>query len=407
MRLFILILLLIILQGCSSNTNIPPTEEVYLVMWNESSYGYMDASGSQIISPQYTYAMPFSEGLAGVNVGGSFRKRNMPTDGKWGFIDIEGNFIINPIFYSPPVSGAFYDPDSIALAAHEAYIFSEGLAAAVVAGKGATKREWVYVNKKGEEVFRNSDIRSARRFRQGLANVYVYRRGRGRWGYINAYGEMIIEPQFLLPADFRQGFALVVKEDQEKMLIDRKGYRYLPQYDILTYFINGYGAVRPNWYGERVDPSEKRKTQLVNIHGAPMMEADFDWIGMYGHGLAPALVGSKLGNSLSYPEIPSATIDVGGKWGFINLKGEFIINPKYQHARGFKEELAAVKLGGLWGYLHRDRSMITDFEFRWAGFFNKGVAPVRLGPIHGDYDGRYAYIDRGGNVIWIEPEPLN
>lgn len=406
MRRLIPLLLPLILWGCQKQLT-QDNEEIYLVKWNETYFGFMDKAGNEIIAPQYAYALPFSEGLAGVNIGGTFRKRKMPTDGKWGFINLRGELVINPKFYSPPVRGAFYNPDSFAIAAHEAYIFSEGLAAVRVESSNSRSGEWAYINKKGEIKIQNPNIKSARAFNEGLANVFVkYGNRPGRWGYINGYGEMVIEPRFLFPANFRQGFALVVNASGEKILIDKKGFRYLPQFDILTHFINGYGTVRPKWLGEPSNLGDRRRTQLVNIHGAPMTDSAFDWVGMYGSGLAPALVGSKIGNPIVYPQTLSPTADEGGKWGYINLKGEFKINPKFENARGFREGLAAVKQGGLWGYIRPDESMITQYEFRWASFFENGIAPVRLGPIHGDYDGRFAYIDKYGDVIWIEPEHL-
>ncbi|MCI4671599.1 MAG: WG repeat-containing protein [Bacteroidia bacterium] len=407
MRFLLVLLISLSVLGCR-NRFTQTDSEIYLVKWNERQFGFMDSRGNEVIAPQYSFAMPFSEGLAGVNIGGNFRKRKMPTDGKWGFINLKGEFIINPKFYSPPVFGGFYNPDSFAYAAHQAYLFSEGLAAVCVESNNSRSSEWAYINKKGEIKIRKAEIRSARAFNEGLANVYIKTKDmrRGLWGYINSYGEMVIEPRFLFPANFRQGFALVVNQKGEKILIDKKGFRYLPQYQILTHFINGYGTVRPKWIGEASNIGDNRKTLLVNIHGAPMTESEFDWVGMYGSGLAPALVGSKIGNPVVYPQTLSTTAEAGGKWGYINLKGHFIINPQYENARGFREGFAAVKSGGLWGYIRENGSMITEHEFRWAGFFENGISPVRLGPIHGDYDGRFAYIDNDGDVIWIEPEHL-
>jgi len=83
--------------------------------------GYMDQTGSIVISPEYEYACRFSEGLAGV------RK-----DGKWGFIDKTGKTII-PFEYdcANPVNEM---------------LFSEGLAAVRKDSK------FGYIDKTGEAV---------------------------------------------------------------------------------------------------------------------------------------------------------------------------------------------------------------------------------------------------------------
>ncbi len=45
-------------------------------------YGYIDKTGKYVINPQFDYAGSFSEGLAVVEIGG-----------KWGYIDKTGKFI--------------------------------------------------------------------------------------------------------------------------------------------------------------------------------------------------------------------------------------------------------------------------------------------------------------------------
>ncbi|MEO0896209.1 MAG: WG repeat-containing protein [Bacteroidota bacterium] len=393
-RLILFPFLLLLLGGCNNQSR-TVRDDIYLVAWDNYSFGYIDASGSAVISPQYAYAMPYGEKLAAVNVGGTFNKRRMPTDGKWGFIKMNGEFAINPIYYSPPTVGSPYDPASLAMANHDGYVFSENRAAV------RTANEWVYIDRLGNTKIQNNKIKSARAFHDGLANVYM----NGRWGYIDTLGNVIIYPQFKYAADFHQGRALVVNEQNEKMIINRRGLRQLPQYRILNHFENGFATVRPYWKGENPNEVERRKTLLINTHGAPMTPKDFDWIGHFGEDMAPALVGSKLGNPISYPQALGPTGEAGGKWGYIDLKGKFKINPAFEDARGFSEGFAAVKNGGLWGYMRPNQSMLTGYEFRWAGFFKNGLAPVILGPIHNDYSDQFAYIDTDGDIIWIEPQP--
>ena len=72
-------------------------------------YGYMDKDGNVVINPQFDRADDFSEGLARVRIGDE-------KTGKWGYIDKEGKFVINPQFDC-------------------AEDFSEGLAKVKVGGK--------------------------------------------------------------------------------------------------------------------------------------------------------------------------------------------------------------------------------------------------------------------------------
>jgi hypothetical protein len=60
-------------------------------------WGYIGLDGKFIISPKFDWALPFSEGLAAVNVGGTSSGGNI-SGGKWGFIDVHGSYQINPTY---------------------------------------------------------------------------------------------------------------------------------------------------------------------------------------------------------------------------------------------------------------------------------------------------------------------
>jgi hypothetical protein len=389
-----LLIVWLLLGGCEfASAPSVPREPQLRVIWQGDRYGYMYANGETAISPQFDYAMPFGEDLAGVNVGGHPRNGHLPLDGKWGFVNPQGQFIINPKYYSPPEAGAPFDPDEFARIQHEAYIFSEGLAAV------RTESEWLYINQRDEVVIRDPRIESPRCFREGLANVYLNR----RWGYIDKTGAFVIEPQFLYPANFIDGQAMVVNEDGRVLIINRQGKVLLPQYRIETRFYEGVARVKPRFRGEKIDPRRNRFYTLVDTAGRFLFEPEFDYVGRFGSGMAPVLIGSRAGDPLTQPEPLKPTEEPGGRWGWVNRRGVIIKNPRYQEAKGFHEGIGAVKQGGLWAYIDENFNRITDYEFRWVDYFHQGLAEVRLGPIHGDYDGRYAYIDRNGEIIWIEP----
>lgn len=366
------------------------------VIWQGSRYGYIDREGEVAISPRFSFAMPFSEDMGAVNVGGTAREPgHLPMNGKWGFVDREGRFLINPKYYSPPDVGAPYDVDQLAQAQHEAYIFSEGLAAVRL-----EDQRWVYINPKDSVVIDRKDIRIPRCFREGLANVYNGR----RWGYIDKTGEYLIDPQFLYPADFQNGRAFVVNGNGRRYLIDQQGNPMLPYYRIESPFYNGVALVRPGFMGEDHTVMENRSYTLIDTAGRFLFEPEFDYIGRWGNEMAPVLVGSIAGDPVSHPAPVEPTEVLGGKWGFVNKRGRLIRPPVYQEAKGFSEGIAAIKSGGLWAYVDEEFNLLTGYEFRWVDYFHNGIAEVRLGPIHGDYDGRYAYINSQGDVIWIEPD---
>ena len=118
--------------------------------------GFIDKTGIMVIQPQFDLALSFSEGLAGVKVGGD--------GGKFGYIDKTGKFIINPQFVS----------------SNE---FSEGLASVEVDGK------WGFIDKTGKIVIQ-PQFEFAVSFSGGMAAVQLAQ----KWGFINKEGKFVVNP---------------------------------------------------------------------------------------------------------------------------------------------------------------------------------------------------------------------
>src|SRR3989338_10974146 len=85
-----------------------------------------------------------------------------------------------------------------------------------------------------------------------------------------------------------------------------------------------------------------------------------------------------------------------GKWGFINVKGEFVIQPSFEAADDFNEGLARVMIGGKWGYIDAKGQTAIEPKYSDAGDFAEGLAPVEL-------DGKWGYIDPKGEFA-IKPQ---
>jgi hypothetical protein len=60
-----------------------------------------------------------------------------------------------------------------------------------------------------------------------------------------------------------------------------------------------------------------------------------------------------------------AAVDVGGKWGYIDRTGKYVVNPQFDSADPFSEGLATVKLGSKWGYV--DESGVSGAMERKTG----------------------------------------
>jgi len=158
------------------------------------------------------------------------------------------------------------------------------------------------------------------------------------------------------------------------------------------------------------------KAGYIDGSGKMVIEARFDFARDFAEGRAAVNIGSdELGNGGKWGyidtagryilepqlvEMPSrmpgliaatrpaegfseglAAVLVSGEWGFIDLTGEMAISPRYQDELGlgagpFREGLARVRVGGRWGYVDGTGKLVIAPRFWYAGNFSEGLAPV-------------------------------
>lgn len=81
-----------------------------------------------------------------------------------------------------------------------------------------------------------------------------------------------------------------------------------------------------------------------------------------------------------------------------------IISPVYEEVRDFSEGLAAVKKNGLWGYIDEKGNVVLDFKYLIAHSFSEEKAVVLTQESNLDKNGRkvlsiyWGFIDRKGNI---------
>lgn len=398
-------------SGCDDTS-----EVVYPMLYavrEGRSYGFINEGGDMTVSPIYSYAVDFSEGLGAVNIGGTPFRDDMPTNGKWGFVNEYGTFVINPKYY-PPKNGAFPgDPDRMSLIMHEGYQFSEGLAA--VCMEDGT---WQYINNKDQVVIGKKQglyIRSARKFSEGYAAVYIKNdlTGKWAWGYIDKRGTIRIEPQYLFPVNFHQGHAMVMDMSRRTFCINEQGEAIFRQFRFETGFNDSIAVIREGEKinGERIGYNRFGRMGLMQAKSDSnltlLVSPQFDVIGRYAEGLAPVLIGSDITrnrDTLSTPEEVILYRRVGGKWGYINKNGRIVLNPVFDEAKGFYNGRAAVRSGVLWGYIDNNGSSIGTAEFKYVSPFRGTLARVRYPSTINNYENRLALINREGEVVWSQPE---
>lgn len=122
-------------------------------------------------------------------------------------------------------------------------------------------------------------------------------------------------------------------------------------------------------------------------------------IGMTGCGSKEEKNGSSNSGNL-YP------IQDGSKWGYVNEKGKMVIEPEYDSAYGFYEELAAVVKDNKMGYINNKGEYVIEpqfelppesraYDFFYSSNFKDGIARVYTGSINS-----CIYIDKTGKNIF-------
>ncbi len=202
---------------------------------------------------------------------------------------------------------------------------------------------------------------------------------KGKFGFINAIGEMVIQPQYDdCHYQFSEGMA-AVKVGETWGFIDRLNRMVIqPQFDSACAFQGGLAAVGTGqpFVGER-------KWGYVNKTGQ--------------YEIAPR-------NDLPYSGFHDGRLHVKreGKWGYLDRTGEEVIACRYADANPFSEGLAAVQLNDHeGGFIHPDGT--------WA-IRLKGVVPHRAygfsDGLAGALDtkaGKFGFINKQGDFV-IPPQ---
>ena len=94
------------------------------------------------------------------------------------------------------------------------------------------------------------------------------------------------------------------------------------------------------------------------------------------------------------------------KWGYINVEGEFEIEPKFEMASYFSEGVAPVYIGdelaGEWSYIDQKGNIVFTLpeEYSYPGSFSEGLATFVWEEKEGE--GAFGYLDKKGDVV-IDP----
>lgn len=264
------------------------------------------------------------------------------TDSGYGYIDKRGEFVIKPDF-------------------KHALPFSNGLAGVVVENMVPS-----YINHKGKIQIEVADAKWARSFFEDRAAVLI----NDKWGFIDRSGNIIIDPQFVEVAYFSNGLCAVIIDENERLwaYIDKQGEIVInPQFKTASAFSEDVASVSTDGqvYG------------YINTEGSIEINMEFTECKDFRNGLA--------------------VVRTGSKYGLINKKGEYQVNPKFDYLYPARDEpIFAFRLGENWGYANSKGKYVIDPQFFEASVFFDGIA---LFQIESSSDSNFGIIDKKGKIL--------
>lgn len=200
------------------------------------------------------------------------------------------------------------------------------------------------------------------RFHNGVAKVSK----KGKYGFINQYGEVVIPFDYDWADGFQEGAARVSK-GKKFGAIDKKGQTIIPiQYDWIGRFNEGLARV---FLDDKVAYFNPKNQIVVDFH--------FDYGGDFEEGLA--------------------IVSKAGKWGFIDKKGQEVVPLQFEALLNFHEGLAAAKMNNRWGFINQQGAWEIPPQFNDVHSFVEGRAIVRL-------KNRNFEIDSSGKCVAFCPE---
>jgi hypothetical protein len=84
-------------------------------------------------------------------------------------------------------------------------------------------------------------------------------------------------------------------------------------------------------------------------------------------------------------------------YGFINTKGEVIVEPQFDSAEAFSDGMSLIGIGGKYGYINKNGDIVIEPQFhrRSIADFSEGFAVIAV-------DKKYTFIDKQGEIAFAE-----
>lgn len=256
-----------------------------------------------------------------------------------------------------------------------------------LAGINLATKGWGFTDKTGKVVI-EPQFEGAGSFSEALAPVVI----RGKWGFIDKTGRVVIKPEYDMAYEFSEGVAVAVKGD-EGFLIDKTGRKILSRNNNQVGLDVGHDPRLSEGLIAAYDCA-KRKIGFLDVAGDFVIEPKFVQAETFSEGLARVAVGGADGEE---------------RLGFIDRSGQFVIPPVFntdaefqRNSTNFSEGLASLTEGlnptvteeAKYVYIDKKGAIVLHTRFFFAGPYRDGLAAV-----YDEVSDKWGFIDKLGQVV--------
>jgi hypothetical protein len=385
---------------------------VYVKDPETNRYGYMDKTGKWVLKPIYLDAKAFDD------VGGAWVKM---TDDKFHYINKAGKDLgtLNEkgssyqtfgsdgyaIFENAELPYVLIDKTGKTIKKIDdcdaIYLFADGVAGY----KCKTNSKYGFVDLNGNNIT-PCEYDGFTGFSEGISRVEKKIDGKTKYGYLDNKGKLFVPVVYEWAQAFRNGWGLI-KKDNNYFFMDKDGNLKEPprKYDELNEFRSGYALGKIKGAGTDPHTFYYINTQLkeefsIKAWSAYLFWDDvavvskdnktYDLVNKKGE-VFKNLVGVE---TLNFCTENMLAIREKGKWGYINDKGDVIVQAIYDTCTSFKYGYGRVKKAGKWGII--DKSGTEIFEPKYENIL-QGENGLFI-----YYDKAWGVMDKTGKVI-IQP----
>jgi len=314
-------------------------------------------------------------------------------DGKWHFIDYDGNLLFEPKDFSDVLG------------------YSEGFFRVNI--KFNDKPKWAIVDLRGNVTvidginylfdFKNGRALVAKKLKKendSKGDEFLF-------GYINRNGKPIIPLIYEDATEFSEGLAFVKNKDF-RGFIDTNNHPVIKME-------NSAG----NKFTEGLaDINDKRYRQgFMNKKGEIVIPLQFELLDNFSEGLAFAIKGDTIGyinktgkfeftvdgyagkpfsDSMAFVGVLNEAKEM--RWALINRNGERLTGYVFEEVRNFSEGVAAVKQNGRWFFIDKLGNEVLLNDYIYVDSFVDGIAWASF------KDGKKGYINHKGEMVLQVPD---